>query len=320
MTRLRCTFPRVLLPTARRHYSVMPPDGAVGAHGREGRRNGAPESGERETLKSQNNDAEAHPAGLPALSAGNTSASRRTTLLGEPGPGRGHGVPRFRLAPEYGDHLGQSILSAAADLKDGNEEAGYEEATPPPVRQLLLNPRIIRGHLDTHVVGQERLKRTMATAVYNHYVRIESNMPKPEYEPTLEADFRTYTKIPRKPSFSHPINRVVRHDERDKVTILELTSNGMIVTGRITLPFRSCWKSRTYFSLARRDQARLLLRRPPLICCKFPFRSTMRPRSHRSASSRKASIKVDLSFGSPGWICRSRCGGMYRQVTSSCGL
>lgn len=66
----------------------------------------------------------------------------------------------------------------------------------------------------------------MATAVYNHYVKIETNIPIPEYEPTLEAaaDFRTYTKmgpLPRRPGgFSqHMVNRIVRHDERDRIVL-----------------------------------------------------------------------------------------------------
>lgn len=38
-----------------------------------------------------------------------------------------------------------------------------------------IEPRIIRQHLDEYVIGQERAKKTLSVAVYNHYKRIRNN-------------------------------------------------------------------------------------------------------------------------------------------------
>ena len=51
-----------------------------------------------------------------------------------------------------------------------------EEETPPPVRKYEpskpLAPREIYAHLDTYVVGQDKAKKVLSVAVYNHYKRI----------------------------------------------------------------------------------------------------------------------------------------------------
>ena len=39
----------------------------------------------------------------------------------------------------------------------------------------LLTPSQIKCELDKYIVGQEDAKRTMATAIYNHYLRIGQN-------------------------------------------------------------------------------------------------------------------------------------------------
>ncbi|KAI9490564.1 P-loop containing nucleoside triphosphate hydrolase protein [Zychaea mexicana] len=39
-----------------------------------------------------------------------------------------------------------------------------------------LNPRIITKVLDEYVIGQERAKKTLSVAVYNHYTRVQANM------------------------------------------------------------------------------------------------------------------------------------------------
>ncbi|KAK3106793.1 ATP-binding protein, partial [Teratosphaeriaceae sp. CCFEE 6253] len=42
-----------------------------------------------------------------------------------------------------------------------------------PVGAPRLTPRTLKDHLDQFVVGQDRAKRVLATAVYNHYQRIQ---------------------------------------------------------------------------------------------------------------------------------------------------
>ena len=39
----------------------------------------------------------------------------------------------------------------------------------------LITPSQIKSELDKYIVGQEDAKRTMATAIYNHYIRIGQN-------------------------------------------------------------------------------------------------------------------------------------------------
>ncbi len=53
------------------------------------------------------------------------------------------------------------------------EETKLEETSSPDVRKLP-KPREIKETLDEYVIGQERAKRVLAVAVYNHYKRIES--------------------------------------------------------------------------------------------------------------------------------------------------
>lgn len=57
------------------------------------------------------------------------------------------------------------------------EESKLEEAMSPDVRKIP-KPHEIKDVLDEYVVGQERAKKTLAVAVYNHYKRVEA-MGKP---------------------------------------------------------------------------------------------------------------------------------------------
>ncbi len=51
-------------------------------------------------------------------------------------------------------------------------ENNQPKVTTKPRRRNLLTPREITEHLDRYVVGQQRAKRTLSVAVYNHYKRI----------------------------------------------------------------------------------------------------------------------------------------------------
>lgn len=59
------------------------------------------------------------------------------------------------------------------------------EKKPPEEGSQLLKPKEIKERLDAYVIGQERAKRTIAVAVYNHYKRVraltESSVREVEY-------------------------------------------------------------------------------------------------------------------------------------------
>lgn len=57
--------------------------------------------------------------------------------------------------------------------EDAQAETKEAEA-PAPEAKPLVTPRELYEHLDRYVVGQERAKRTLSVAVYNHYKRLRS--------------------------------------------------------------------------------------------------------------------------------------------------
>lgn len=54
------------------------------------------------------------------------------------------------------------------------DEDGLAPPPPPPLRRMP--PREIYANLDAYVVGQERAKKILSVAVYNHYKRIRSGL------------------------------------------------------------------------------------------------------------------------------------------------
>lgn len=64
-----------------------------------------------------------------------------------------------------------------------------------------ITPTILKQHLDQFVVGQERAKKTLATAVYNHYQRIQELQRRDEEEEELLAqeERRRMSQHPRHP-------------------------------------------------------------------------------------------------------------------------
>mgnify|MGYP002574931721 FL=1 len=65
----------------------------------------------------------------------------------------------------------ECIRAMAADL-DGHPESPAE--APKPVEKPLPTPKDLYELLDGYVIGQERAKRTLSVAVYNHYKRLRS--------------------------------------------------------------------------------------------------------------------------------------------------
>ena len=68
------------------------------------------------------------------------------------------------------------ITDAADIVKDDLDAAGKAHKRPrrKTTRRKRLMPRQIKAALDEYVIGQERAKKALAVAVYNHYKRVES--------------------------------------------------------------------------------------------------------------------------------------------------
>ncbi|RUS20374.1 P-loop containing nucleoside triphosphate hydrolase protein [Endogone sp. FLAS-F59071] len=56
---------------------------------------------------------------------------------------------------------------------------------------VLANPRMISKHLDDYVIGQDRAKKILSVAVYNHYSRVRANLAQQqEQQEMLQAQMR----------------------------------------------------------------------------------------------------------------------------------
>lgn len=81
------------------------------------------------------------------------------------------------------------VVLSEADSKRKQKEkredpkTAFNRKPPPP-------PKKIYEYLDNHVVGQERAKKVLSVAVYNHYKRIYHNIPQIKPEP-LQVDTAT---------------------------------------------------------------------------------------------------------------------------------
>lgn len=87
------------------------------------------------------------------------------------------------------------VLLSEVDSKRKKKEmredskATFNRRPPPP-------PKKIYEYLDKHVVGQERAKKVLSVAVYNHYKRIYHNIPQSKSDP-LHLDAASATSIPQ---------------------------------------------------------------------------------------------------------------------------
>lgn len=66
------------------------------------------------------------------------------------------------------------ICNECVDLCNDIIREEMEEITPHRERMALPTPQEIRQHLDDYVIDQERAKKVLSVAVYNHYKRLRS--------------------------------------------------------------------------------------------------------------------------------------------------
>ncbi|KAJ2577584.1 ATP-binding protein [Coemansia sp. RSA 1807] len=72
---------------------------------------------------------------------------------------------------------------------------GHASAQSPAAGMELISPKMIMRYLDDYVIGQERAKKTLAVAVYNHYSRVRANALRRQRE-QLAAAFAAATTGP----------------------------------------------------------------------------------------------------------------------------
>ena len=76
------------------------------------------------------------------------------------------------------------ICNECVELCNEILEEEFERANEAEERAKLPKPAEIKAYLDQYVIGQERAKKILSVAVYNHYKRILSK----EYEPKKKKD------------------------------------------------------------------------------------------------------------------------------------
>ncbi|KAF9581877.1 hypothetical protein BGW38_000944 [Lunasporangiospora selenospora] len=75
----------------------------------------------------------------------------------------------------------------------------------------IQNPRAIVKHLDDYVIGQEKAKKILAVAVYNHYSRVNENLRQQQIQESLQAISNTPAPSSSQPS-SNARQFIIRTD------------------------------------------------------------------------------------------------------------
>lgn len=95
-----------------------------------------------------------------------------------------HEVTSMVAGPEV--YICDRCINDAAGIVR-SDLAAYQQPTVPSTRRASaqgqhLTPREIKEALDEYVIGQDRAKRSLAVAVYNHYKRIDSDQYLHEFD------------------------------------------------------------------------------------------------------------------------------------------
>ncbi|KAF9934435.1 hypothetical protein BGZ67_003848 [Mortierella alpina] len=132
----------------------------------------------RETHKGRSGSYSAK-SGDPPSSDSIHAASTSTTLYPTQPPFVGTFQSRDVTGGGGGSGTGDSF--AAAGRKTGAAEQASEWMGS------IQNPRTIVKHLDEYVIGQEKAKKILAVAVYNHYSRVNENLRQQQIQESLTA-------------------------------------------------------------------------------------------------------------------------------------
>ena len=88
------------------------------------------------------------------------------------------GKPKSRTKALISGPDGVAICDECVELCSEELHGALEEAQAPAELVPLKKPAEIKAELDKYIVGQDKAKRVLSVAVYNHYKRINSEQKK----------------------------------------------------------------------------------------------------------------------------------------------
>jgi len=88
--------------------------------------------------------------------------------------GRSNAEVPFLLQGMYGYICPDCVKLAAEYMEE--IEGGKKKGAPVPALGKCPKPSEIKAYLDQYVIGQDRAKKVLAVAVYNHYKRVQHNL------------------------------------------------------------------------------------------------------------------------------------------------
>lgn len=97
---------------------------------------------------------------------------------------------------------------------------GYETGLPttgplgstPAFGAPRVTPKVLKQYLDQYVVGQDRAKKILSVAVYNHYQRVQEVVRRNEEQAEVAAKRQR-----REALESHPLDGIIAHLTHDDV-------------------------------------------------------------------------------------------------------
>ncbi|KAH6566815.1 hypothetical protein BASA50_001908 [Batrachochytrium salamandrivorans] len=100
------------------------------------------------------------------------------------------------------------------------------KSPPSQSHPSVLTPRETRNLLDQHIIGQEKLKRALSVAIYNHYKRVDINCGLPALETDPCEELRFAAEQTKKQSKSHQVDSEQLTIEKSNVLLLGPTGSG----------------------------------------------------------------------------------------------